>query len=299
MAAVTVELGASQMSDVHAGAIANALTIDVEDYFQVAAFAGQIKPEDWPSYPSRVDRNVRVLLDLLARHEVKATFFTLGWIAERHPDLIKAIVANGHELASHGYGHVPVYSQDPNEFRKDVERTKAILEDLASAPIRGYRAASFSVRDDMTWVFEQLAEAGHTYSSSIYPVRHDIYGSPNAPRFPHRPKADSGVLEIPISTVSLIGRNWPCGGGGYFRLLPYAYFKWAIKRMNVLEQHPSVFYLHPWEVDPDQPRVARAPIKSKFRHYLNLSRMEQRLSRLLRDFSWTTMSKAFHSSLGS
>jgi polysaccharide deacetylase family protein (PEP-CTERM system associated) len=272
--------------------IRNAMTIDVEDFFQVQAFAGTVGRQDWERFPSRVERNVNVALDLLREKGVSATFFTLGWIAERHPELIRRIVRDGHELASHGYAHHPVFDQSPEEFRADVRRTKQILEEIGQAPVKGYRAASFSITKRTLWALDVLAEEGHAYSSSIFPIAHDFYGMPDAPRFAYRPRKD-GFVEVPMTTVFALGRNFPCSGGGYFRLLPYAATRWALKRVNHRDRQPCVFYLHPWELDPDQPRMSNAPLKSRLRHYLNLSRTEGRLRRLLGDFAWGRMDRIF------
>jgi polysaccharide deacetylase family protein (PEP-CTERM system associated) len=270
----------------------NALTVDVEEYFQVAAFERTIPRSDWDRHASRVELSTGRVLDLFGRHEARATFFVLGWIAERHPSLVRRIVAEGHELASHGYDHTRVHEFTPDQFKEDVVRTKAILEDVSGVRVRGYRAPSYSINRRNLWALDLLQETGHEYSSSIYPIRHDLYGMPDAPRFPFRLKPD-GILEIPVTTVHAAGRNWPCGGGGYFRLLPYGTFRWMLKRVNDKDQQPGLFYFHPWEVDPEQPRVAGAPAKSRFRHYLNLDRMQARLGRLLTDFKWGRMDEVF------
>ena len=270
----------------------NAMTIDVEDYFHVSAFAPHIPRERWDHMPCRVERNVERILELLARHGARATFFTLGWVAERHPHIVRAIVDNGHELASHGYGHRRVAEQTPAEFRADVTRAKAILEDIAGVAVKGYRAPSFSINGDNLWALEALAEAGYRYSSSIYPVRHDHYGMPEAPRFAHRPRR-RGVVELPATTVQLFGHNLPAAGGGYFRLLPYAVSRWMLTRVNCHDRQPGIFYFHPWEIDPQQPRQKGVGMKARFRHYLNLSRMEGRLIRLLEDFQWDRMDRIF------
>lgn len=283
---------AADASDAPGQPLRNAMTCDVEDYFQVQAFASHIRREDWNSFPPRVARNTGRVLDLFAEHGVKATFFTLGWVAERNKELIQRIVREGHELASHGMEHRPVYSQTPDEFRADVRRTKAILEDIGGVAITGYRAASFSITRQTFWAFDILAEEGYRYSSSIYPVRHDLYGIPDAPRFAFKP-AGSPLLEIPMSTVALFGRNFPCSGGGYFRLLPYAISRWGFRQINQRDHRPAIFYFHPWEIDPDQPRQTAAPLKSRFRHYLNLDRMEERLGRLLRDLPWDRMDRIY------
>lgn len=270
----------------------NALTVDVEEYFQVAAFERTIAKDAWDRSESRVEFSTGRVLDLFAAHGAKATFFVLGWIAERHPGLVRRIVAEGHELASHGYDHTRVHNLDPVQFREDVTRTKAILEDIGGTAVRGYRAPSYSINARNLWALDVLAEAGHAYSSSIYPIRHDLYGMPDAPRFPFRVRPDA-ILEIPVTTVQIAGRNLPCGGGGYFRLLPYGVFQWMLQRVNAVDGQPGLFYFHPWEVDPEQPRVAGAPLKSRFRHYLNLGSMHARLGRLLQDFRWGRMDDVF------
>lgn len=273
-------------------AIKNALTVDVEDYFQVSAFEPHIRREDWDSIPCRVERNMDRILDLFDAAGVKATFFTLGWVAERYPHVVRRLVAEGHELASHGYEHVRVVNQDPESFRADVTRTKRLLEDLAGVEVRGYRAASYSIGAQNLWALDVLHEAGYRYSSSIYPIKHDLYGMPDAPRFAFRPKPD-GILEIPVSTVALGGRKFPCGGGGYFRLFPYTLSRWAISRVNRQDRQACLFYFHPWEIDPDQPRQRGLPLKTRVRHYLNLTRTQSRLRRLLRDFQWDRMDRIF------
>lgn len=270
----------------------NALTVDVEDYFQVSAFAPYIDRSEWETRECRVARNVERILALLDEHHVKATFFTLGWIAERHPGVVREIVSNGHELASHGYGHQRANRLSREAFAEDVLRAKGILEDLSGQEVKGYRAPSFSIdASNRHWAFEILARAGHRYSSSVYPVRHDHYGMPEAPRFAHVPHA--GVLEIPPTTVRVFLRNWPASGGGYFRLMPYAISRRLIAHVNEIEDQPAVFYFHPWEIDPAQPRIPGIDAKTRFRHYLNLSRMERRLARLLSDFRWDRMDRVF------
>lgn len=273
--------------------IVNAMSVDVEDYFQVSAFANHVRRDDWTSLPSRVERNTEKVMGLFADAGVKATFFTLGWVAERHKDLIRRIVAEGHELASHGFAHFRATDQTREEFRDDIRRTKAILEDAGGVPVQGYRAASFSIGAGNLWALEVLAEEGYGYSSSIYPVRHDHYGMPDAPRFAHRPAGEAGVLELPISTVRLGGRNLPVGGGGYFRLVPYGAFRWALSRLNRDDLQPAIFYFHPWEVDPDQPRPGGLSAKTRFRHYLNLARMEGRLAAMMSDFAWDRIDRVF------
>lgn len=286
--------GKSSAARVDAGArVVNAMTVDVEDYLHVSAFAGHIDREDWDALPCRVERNTDAVLGLFAASGIKATFFMLGWVAERYPGLVRRIVGDGHELASHGYDHVRVGEQTPDEFRQDIRKTKRLLEDTAGVPVRGYRAASFSVDESTLWAFEILAGEGYAYSSSIYPVRHDHYGMPDAPRFAFVPEQAPRLLEVPVTTTVLLGRNLPCGGGGYFRLLPYPVSRWAMRRVNRQDRQPCIFYFHPWEIDPDQPRQTQAPARARFRHYTNLGRMEARLRRLLRDFAWDRMDRLF------
>lgn len=270
----------------------NALTVDVEDYFQVQAFAGCVSRRDWDRFPRRVERNTGLILDQFAAAGVRATFFTLGWVAQRHPALVRRIVDEGHELASHGWDHTQVFRQDPEAFRADVSRTKALLEDLSGAPVAGYRAATFSIDARTPWAFPILRGQGHLYSSSVNPIRHDLYGMPEAPRQPFRPHPD-GVLEIPMTTIRLFRRNLPCAGGGYFRLLPAALYRAGLRHLNRREHQPGIFYFHPWEIDPDQPRIPDAGWKSRLRHYTNLSRMAADIDRLLRDFAWDRMDRVF------
>ena len=276
--------------------IVNAMTVDVEDYFHVQAFANVIDRRDWESLPRRVERNTEQLLDEFAEAGVRATFFTLGWVAERHPALVRRIVEQGHELASHGYAHIRADQQSPAEFRADVRLAKKLLEEAGGAAVRGYRAATFSIGKKNWWAFEVLGEEGYAYSSSIFPVRHDLYGMPDAPRGPFRLET-APVTELPLTTVSVLGRNLPCAGGGYFRLLPYRYSQWAMRRVNRNDEMPCIFYLHPWEIDPGQPRQTQAPLKSRLRHYTNLSRTRGRLRRVLREFRWGRMDEAFRDEL--
>ena len=271
--------------------IVNALTIDVEDYFQVSAFAPHIPRSEWETRPTRVEDNVERILAMLAEHGVHATFFTLGWVAERHPGAMRQIAEAGHEVASHGYGHHRASDLSRAAFVSDITRTKALLEDTTGQPVKGYRAPSFSISGRNEWAFDCIAEAGYRYSSSIYPVKHDHYGMPNAPRFPHSPCP--GLLELPVTTTRLLGRNLPAGGGGYFRLMPYQVSRWFIQRVNRIDGHPAIFYFHPWEVDPDQPRVGGINAKTRFRHYLNLKHTERRLRRLLADFRWHRVDRVF------
>lgn len=271
--------------------IVNALTIDVEDYFQVSALAPYIERSRWDTMPCRVERNVDVILGLLADHRATATFFTLGWIAERYPAVVRRIVDGGHELASHGYSHHRATDQSHADFRDDVVRAKELLEQIAGREVRGYRAPSFSIGQANLWAFDCLLDAGYRYSSSVYPVRHDHYGMPDAPRFPFEVRP--GLIEIPVTTSRMMNTNVPTGGGGYFRLFPYPVSKWLIQRVNRLDQKPAMFYFHPWEIDPGQPRIREADAKARFRHYVNLHRNEDKLKRLLSDFRWGRMDQVF------
>jgi polysaccharide deacetylase family protein (PEP-CTERM system associated) len=271
--------------------IANALSIDVEDYFQVSALAPHIARADWARIPCRVEGNTDRLLEMLESAGAQATFFTLGWIAKRYPALVRRIVAGGHELASHGYGHLRATDQTPAEFLDDIRRAKLLLEDLAGVEVRGYRAPSFSVGEGNPWAFDCIAQAGYRYSSSVYPIRHDHYGMPQAPRFPFEVRP--GLLEIPLTTARILRTNVPAGGGGYFRLLPYAVSRFLIRQVNTLERQPAVFYLHPWELDPHQPRIQGTALRTRFRQYVNLHRTGARLGRLLRDFTWRRMDRVY------
>ncbi|HTQ00914.1 MAG TPA: XrtA system polysaccharide deacetylase [Casimicrobiaceae bacterium] len=269
----------------------NALSIDVEDYFQVSAFDRCISRDSWEQRQCRVEENVERILALLASSGARATFFTLGWIAERHPRVVHRILEGGHELASHGYAHVRASEQGYGEFLADLRLAKAVLEDIACCEVTGYRAPSFSIGPQNDWAFDCIAEAGYRYSSSVYPIRHDHYGAPNAPRFAYMPTPE--LLEVPVTTVRALNANWPAGGGGYFRLLPYCLSRWSIRRVNEVDGQPAIFYFHPWEIDPDQPRVDGAEPRARFRHYLNLRRMHGRLRRLLGDFSWDRVDRVF------
>lgn len=273
--------------------IRNAMTCDVEDYFQVSAFAPYIDRASWPTRECRVEANMERILALYERHGVRATFFTLGWIAERYPAMVRRIVAAGHELASHGYGHLRASDQSRAEFDNDIRSSKALLEDIGGQAVVGYRAPSFSIGHANLWALDALHEAGYKYSSSIYPIAHDHYGMPDAPRFAFYPNGPDGLLEVPITTVKMAGRNLPAGGGGYFRLLPYALSRWMMEKVNREDREPALFYFHPWEVDPGQPRPAGLGAKARFRHYINIDRMEQRLERLARDFAWDRMDRIF------
>jgi polysaccharide deacetylase family protein (PEP-CTERM system associated) len=266
------------------------MTIDVEDYFHVSAFAQVLDRSIWPKMESRVERNTQRLLDLFDEHQVRMTFFVLGWVAERYPELIKSLHRRGHEVACHGLTHELVYKQTPELFRSETQRSKSLLEDLTGAPVRGYRAASYSITAKSIWALDILLELGFEYDSSIFPIHHDLYGMPGAPRHPHT-VAQGKLLEIPLTTVQIAGQRLPCAGGGYFRLLPYNVFRWSLRRVNA-EGMPAVFYMHPWEIDPDQPRI-EAPLKSRFRHYTNLHRTEARLARLLKEFRWGRMDEVF------
>ncbi len=275
-----------------AGTRRHALTIDVEDYFQVQAFADRIDRADWERLPCRVEANMDRVLNLFAHAGVKATFFTLAWVAARHPSMVRRIVAEGHELASHGTDHTRVDTQTPEQFRVDIRHSKQVLEDIGGVPVHGYRAATFSINAGTPWAFAVLAEEGFRYSSSTYPIRHDLYGAPDAPRGPYRPDG-GGLWEIPMTTWRVGGHNLPCSGGGYFRLLPYTLYRLLLRRAVAAQEAPGIFYLHPWEVDPDQPRVPDCGHMARFRHYTNLSRTEARLGRLLRDFAWDRMDRAY------
>jgi polysaccharide deacetylase family protein (PEP-CTERM system associated) len=273
--------------------IRNALTIDVEDYFHVSAFASHIARADWDRMPCRVERNVNVILEILEAYKSRATFFMLGWVAERYPGLVRRIVERGHELACHGYEHERATEQSREEFRQDVTRAKGLLEDIGGVTVQGYRAPSFSIGQSNLWALEILSEAGYRYSSSVYPIRHDHYGMPGAPRFAFYPEGGHGLLEIPVTTVRLFNRNLPAGGGGYFRLLPYRVSRWCLKRVNTVDRQPCIFYFHPWEVDPGQPRQRGISLKTRFRHYVNLSSMERRIRALFTDFQWDRVDRVF------
>lgn len=267
----------------------NALTVDVEDYFQVEAFADVVRPEDWPQWEPRVERNTERLLDLFARRGVRATFFILGWVAERQPRVLREIVAAGHEIACHGYQHQRIRTQNQAEFRADVRRAKALLEDITGREVTGYRAPTYSITTETLWALDVLIEEGFHYDSSIFPIYHDRYGIPHAERFPHVLRRAAGeIIEFPPSTVHIAGQNMPMAGGGYFRLLPYAVFRWGLRRINRREAQPAVFMIHTWEVDPEQPRVPGTRL-NVWRHRINLGRTEARLERLLRDFRFATV----------
>ena len=271
--------------------LTNALTIDVEDYFQVSAFAPHIDRADWDSRECRVEHNIDRILKLLDDKHTKATFFTLGWVAERYPQMVRRIVSEGHELASHGYGHQRASDLTETEFFHDVSHAKTLLEDIGGQAVQGYRAPSFSIGTDNLWALDTLQRAGYRYSSSIYPVKHDHYGMPDAPRFAHQIR--DGLMEVPPTTLRMFNRNLPSGGGGYFRLLPYALSRWMLQQVNQRDAESAIFYFHPWEIDAGQPRIPGIDLKTRFRHYVNIGRTEQRLARLLDDFRWGRMDDIF------
>jgi len=273
--------------------IRNAMTIDVEDYFQVSAFAPHIARADWPTMECRVEANIERILALLSASGIHATFFTLGWIAERYPAMVRRIVDGGHELASHGYAHLRASDQSREEFYNDIASAKKILEDIGGSAVLGYRAPSFSIGQDNLWALDSLLAAGYRYSSSIYPIQHDHYGMPDAPRFAFYPNGPDGLLEVPVTTIRLMNKNLPAGGGGYFRLLPYQVSRWMLNRVNRVDRQPGIFYFHPWEIDPGQPRQKNIGMKTRFRHYLNLDRMESRIKALTDDFDWGRMDRIF------
>ncbi len=269
--------------------IINGLSVDVEDWFQVGAFENTIDRGDWDSLQLRVGDNVARILDLFDRAGVKASFFTLGWVAERNKPAMRAIVERGHELASHGYDHTRVFTLTSQQFAEDIARARAILEDAGGVGVTGYRAPSFSIDGRTPWAHEVLAQHGYAYSSSVAPVVHDHYGWREAPRFAFRPVAGSALLEIPVTTAMFGDKRLAAGGGGFFRVLPYAFSRWAIRQVNRREGRPAVFYFHPWEVDPAQPRVEGAPLRSRLRHYTNLGKMSGKLEELLGEFAWGRM----------
>jgi polysaccharide deacetylase family protein (PEP-CTERM system associated) len=275
-------------------AVVNGLSVDVEDWFQVGAFEDVIGRGEWESIKTRVEDNVYRVLDLFAEADVRGTFFTLGWVAQRHPEMIRRIVAGGHEIASHGYDHARVFTFARKEFAEDIRKARAIIEDCAGVAVTGYRAPSFSIDGRTPWAFAELAEQGYAYSSSVAPVVHDHYGWPEAPRFAFRPLPWSQMIELPVTTALLGGRRVAAGGGGFFRVLPYAFSRWAIRQVNRQEGRPAVFYFHPWEVDPDQPRVPHAPMRSRLRHYTGLTKMADKLGDLVREFRWGRMDMVAH-----
>lgn len=271
-------------------AIINAMTVDVEDYFQVSAFEKDVRVSDWPNMESRVVRNTEKVLEVFARNSTLATFFVLGWVAERQPELVRRIADAGHEVACHGYSHQLIYNQTPDVFKEETIRAKGLLEEQVQKKILGYRAASYSITKKSEWALDILAEAGFEYDSSIFPVHHDRYGIPDSPKFPYQLTTPKGMslVEFPLSTAEMLGYKLPIAGGGYFRLYPYFFSKYGLARINTKEQEPFIFYLHPWEVDPGQPRI-KTNLLSRFRHYNNLDKCEQRLEQLVKDFSFTTV----------
>jgi polysaccharide deacetylase family protein (PEP-CTERM system associated) len=272
--------------------VVNAMSVDVEDYYQVSAFETVVPRNKWATFAPRVESNTERVLELFERANIRATFFVLGCIAERHPTLIRRIVERGHELASHGYEHRRASEQTPATFVADAARTRNLLEDISGTEVKGYRAASFSINRGNWWAFEGLVSAGYTYSSSVNPIRHDHYGEPSAPRHPFKPWPHE-FIEIPITTIDVAGRRFSCGGGGFFRLLPYRWSHWAISRVNRREIRPAIFYFHPWEIDPDQPRIEQASPKSRLRHYTNLGIMKAKVERVLQDFRWGRIDDVF------
>ena len=267
----------------------NGLSVDVEDWFQVGAFEGVIERDAWSGLATRVERNCDAILAMFAEADVHATFFTLGWVAQRHPALLRRIAAAGHELASHGWDHARVFTFDKQSFAQDLEKAKKTIEDAVGVQVTGYRAPSFSIDSRTPWAYMALAEQGFAYSSSVAPITHDHYGWREAPRFAFKPLAWSDLVEIPVTTAEFAGRRLAAGGGGFFRVLPYAFSRWAIRQVNERDQRPAVFYFHPWEIDPEQPRVTGASLRSKVRHYTNLTGMADKLRQLVRDFAWGRM----------
>ena len=274
--------------------VVNGLSVDVEDWFQVGAFEGVIDRRNWDGLSDRVERNCSAILDMFAAADVKATFFTLGWVAQRHGGLMRRIVEAGHELASHGWDHERVFRLDHASFTADLERSRKVLEDAAGVQITGYRAPSFSIDQRTPWAYMALAEQGFVYSSSVAPISHDHYGWPEAPRFAFKPLPWSDLVEIPVTTAHFAGRRLAAGGGGFFRVLPYGFSRWAIRQVNTRDQRPAVFYFHPWEIDPDQPRVSGAALRSRVRHYTNLGVMAAKLEQLVREFEWGRMDVLAH-----
>ncbi|RZK00891.1 MAG: DUF3473 domain-containing protein [Novosphingobium sp.] len=267
----------------------NGLSVDVEDWFQVGAFETVIDRGDWHGLTTRVEHNCDAILALFAEAEVKATFFTLGWVAKRYPAMMRRIAAQGHEIASHGWDHARVFTMDRAGFALDLKKSREAIEDASGERVSGYRAPSFSIDQRTPWAFAELAEQGYAYSSSVAPIAHDHYGWREAPRFAFRPLADADFIEIPVTTAEFAGRRLAAGGGGFFRVLPYQFSRWAIRQVNRRDDRPAVFYFHPWEIDPEQPRVAHAPLKSKLRHYTNLDGMAGKLQKLIADFDWGRM----------
>lgn len=276
--------------------MANAMTVDVEDYYQVSAFDQYISRESWTNFAGRVEPNTDRILELFDLHNVTATFFTLGWVARQYPALVRRIVDQGHDLASHSWDHRRVNTLTRTEFSDDVSKSKSILEDVSGVQISGYRAPSYSFTVDTEWAHAVLLEQGYRYSSSIAPINNYVYGIPDAPRFCHA-RADNKVIELPITTTRILSKNYPCGGGGWFRLYPYSLSRWALDRVNKHDNQPAIFYFHPWEIDPQQPRIDGLDMATKFRHYQNLNHMEAKLTRLLEDYQWRSIPEVFASEL--
>lgn len=274
--------------------ILNGLSVDVEDWFQVGAFEDVIDRDNWNAIQTRVEANIDRILDLFSEADVHATFFTLGWVAKRHPRMIRKIADAGHEIASHGYDHARVFTFDRDAFGEDIKIARAILEDCSGQQVTGYRAPSFSIDQRTPWAYMELAEQGYTYSSSVAPIAHDHYGWPEAPRFAFHPIPWADLVEIPVTTAELGGKRVAAGGGGFFRVLPYGFSRWAIRQVNRREERPAIFYFHPWEIDPDQPRVPNAPMRSKLRHYTGLQKMAGKLRNLVHEFHWGRMDTIAH-----
>jgi polysaccharide deacetylase family protein (PEP-CTERM system associated) len=288
MNAITLDRRAAQ------GVVVNGLSVDVEAWFQVGAFESVIERDEWSCLDDRVERNVNEILDLFDEVNAKATFFTLGWIARRHGKLLREIAARGHELASHGWDHQRVFRMDRAAFGADLDRAQKAIEDAGGVPVTGYRAPSFSIDVRTPWAFMELAERGYRYSSSVAPVAHDHYGWPEAPRFAFKPLPWSVLVVFPFSSADFAGKRLAAGGGGFFRVLPYAFSRWAIRQVNRRERRPAIFYFHPWEIDPGQPRVAGAPLKSRLRHYSRLEQMAPKLRQLIHEFEWGRMDVLAH-----
>lgn len=272
------------------------MTVDVEDYFQVSALERYILRSNWKDYERRVETNTDRILAIFDEKDVKATFFTLGWVAKYHPDLVKRIVSSGHDLASHGWDHRRVTTLSRSEFAIDVSKSKKILEDISGTEVNGYRAPSYSFTLQNDWAHDVLLEQGYIYSSSVAPIKHDLYGIPSAPRFSYK-CANGQLIEMPITTTRIMNKNYPCGGGGWFRLYPYALSKWAIDRVNSIDDKAAIFYFHPWEIDPEQPRIEGVNLLTKFRHYQNLGQMQRKLSKLLSEYKWRTVPEVFSDDL--
>jgi polysaccharide deacetylase family protein (PEP-CTERM system associated) len=274
--------------------IVNGLSVDVEDWFQVGAFEDVIERDQWAGLDDRVERNVRAILDLFDDAGASATFFTLGWVAQRHGPLLREIAARGHEIASHGWDHGRVHRMTREQFGADIAKAKDAIEQACGVRVSGYRAPSFSIDQRTPWAFMELVEQGYDYSSSVAPVAHDHYGWADAPRFAFKPLPWADLIEIPVTTAMFAGKRLAAGGGGFFRVLPYGFSRWAIRQVNRVDQRPAIFYFHPWEIDPGQPRVAGAPLKSRLRHYANLDKMAPKLRQLVHDFAWGRMDVLAH-----